>query len=265
MPPKKPKGDYAISTVINALRLLEEFRATDELGVTELARRLALHKNNVFRLLATLEQHGYIEQSAANERYRLGSHCLGLGEAFSRSHSLLDRARPILRDLAHAAGETAHLALMTSFEVVHIDAVVSQRPILTPSRVGQRLPVHCSALGKILLAAGSDESRQEYDETVVAGRPLPRRTASTIFDPLKFFEHIRTVAGQGFALDVEECDEGLSCAAAAVFDRSGHPVAALSISGPSFRLGIDHLMREVVPNVGAAAAQLSRDLGCDSR
>jgi DNA-binding IclR family transcriptional regulator len=265
MPPKKPKGDYAISTVINALRLLEEFRATSELGVTELAKRLALHKNNVFRLLATLEQHGYIEQSAVNERYRLGSRCLDLGEAFSRSHSLLDRARPTLRELSQSVEETAHLALMTSFEVVHVDAVVSQQAILAPSRVGQRLPVHCTALGKVLLGLGTNECRQLYDETVVEGRPLPQRTAATIVDPLKFFEHIRTVAGQGFALDIEECGVGLSCVGAPIYDRSGLVVAALSISGPSSRLGVDHLMRHVVPRVSAAAASLSSDLGYGPR
>ena len=115
MPTKKPKSDYVIQTVVNALRLLEEFHSEDELGVTELSRRLKLHKNNVFRLLATLEQRDYIEQSPANERYRIGARCLELGEAFCRSHSLLERARPTLRDLARTAGETAHLALMARF------------------------------------------------------------------------------------------------------------------------------------------------------
>jgi DNA-binding IclR family transcriptional regulator len=100
---------------------------------------------------------------------------------------------------------------------------------------------------------------------VVAGRSLPQRTEATISDPLKFFEHIRTVAGQGFALDVEECEVGLSCVGAPVYDRSGMVVAALSISGPSFRLGVDHMLRHVVPSVSAAAARLSSDLGYGAR
>jgi IclR family transcriptional regulator, KDG regulon repressor len=261
MPPKKSKGDYVIQTVTHALRLLEEFREIDELGVTELSRRLNLHKNNVFRLLATLEQRGYIEQSSANERYRLGAKCLELGETFCRSHSLLHQARSILRSLADAVGETAHLAQMTSFEVVHIDAEVYHQPILTPSRIGQRLPVHCTALGKALLGAASEHCRQTYDQTLVAGRALPQRTSATIVDPTKFFEQVRTVAGQGYALDIEECEKGLSCAAAPVYDRTGLPVAALSISGPSFRLGSNELLREIVPAVSAHADRLSRDLG----
>jgi DNA-binding IclR family transcriptional regulator len=261
MPPKKSKSDYVIQTVSHALRLLEEFRTADELGVTELSRRLNLHKNNVFRLLATLEQRGYIEQSSANERYRLGAKCLELGETFCRSHSLLEQARPILRNLAQEVRETVHLAQMTSFEVVHVDAQVYQQPILAPSRVGERLPIHCTALGKVLLGSASECCRQLFDQNLAAGRELPSRTRATIVDPNKFFEEVRTAAGQGFALDLEECEEGLNCAAAPVYDRTGLAVAALSASGPSFRLGLDELLGNVVPKVTAAAARLSRDLG----
>ena len=261
MPSKKPKSDYVIQTVVNALRLLEEFRDAPELGVTELSRRLILHKNNVFRLLATLEQRGYIEQSSSNERYRLGARCLEVGEAFCRSHPLLDRARPVLSDLAREVGETVHLATMESFEVVHLDAEVYPRAVLTASRVGERLPVHCTALGKVLLGCAAQWCRQEYDEKVVAGRPLERRTSETIVDALKFFEHIRAAAGEGFALDIGECEDGLNCASAPVHDRSGRVVAALSVSVPAFRLGRDQLVRDVVPKVREAADRLSRDLG----
>ena len=261
MSPRKSKSDYVIQTVSHALRLFEEFRTEDELGVTELSRRLNLHKNNVFRLLATLEQRGYIEQSSTNERYRLGAKCLELGETFCRSHSMLDQARPILRSLAEEVGETTHLAQMSSFDVVHVDAQVYHRSILTPSRVGQRLPVHCTALGKVLLGLASERCRQAYDEALAAGREISSRTRATIVDPTKLFEHVRTVAGQGYALDVEECEEGLSCAAAPVYDRTGLAVAALSVSGPSFRLGIDELLRDIVPKVIASADRLSRELG----
>ena len=261
MSPKKLKSDYVIQTVSHALRLFEEFRTEDELGVTELSRRLNLHKNNVFRLLATLEQHGYIEQSSANERYRLGAKCLELGETFCRSHTLLDQARPILRNLAETVGETVHLAQMSSFEIVHVDAQVYHQPIFTPSRVGQRLPIHCTALGKVLLGLAPERCRQAYDEAVAAGYAISQRTRATIVDSTKFFEHIRTVAGQGYALDVEECEEGLSCAAVPVYDRTGLAIAALSVSGPSFRLGTDELLRDILPNVTASADRLSRDLG----
>ena len=117
----KPKSDYVIQTVRNALRLLEAFHDAPELGVSELARRLGLHKNNVFRLLATLEHSGYIQQNALTEAYRLGPRCLELGRAFSRGSRLLERARPALESLTAQLGEAAHVGVLHASEVVHLD------------------------------------------------------------------------------------------------------------------------------------------------
>ena len=117
---KKPKGDYAIQAVVNAMSLLATFRDEEEQGVTALAKRLALHKNNVFRLLATLEQLGYIEQCAESDRYRLGVRCLELGHSFGRSRNLLRRARPILDELAATCGESAHLGVLRELQVVPV-------------------------------------------------------------------------------------------------------------------------------------------------
>ena len=257
---KKPKGEYSIQTVINALRLLEEFQDAEELGVTHLSRRLDLHKNNVFRLLATLEQRGYVDQSPETERYRLGVRTLELGRAFTRSRSLLQRARPILRALAGALGESAHLGVLRGFEVVHLDGAAPDRLILSRVRVGWRLPAHCTALGKALLGCAPESVREAFDRTVVAGG-LERRTPATIADRDKFFEHLRTVAVQGFAVDAEECEEGLCCVAAPVYDGEGDLVAALSVSGPAFRLDGDGPLREVAGKVTQVADRLSRDLG----
>ena len=257
---KKPKGEYAIQTVTNALRLLEEFQDAEELGVTHLSRRLDLHKNNVFRLLATLEQRGYVDQSPETERYRLGVRTLELGRAFTRSRSLLQRARPILRALAGALGESAHLGVLRGFEVVHLDGAAPDRLVLSRVRVGWRLPAHCTALGKALLGCAPESVREAFDRTVVADG-LERRTPATIADRDKFFEHLRTVAVQGFAVDAEECEEGLCCVAAPVYDGEGDLVAALSVSGPAFRLDGDGLLREVAVKVTQVADRLSRDLG----
>ena len=259
---KKPKGDYAIQTVINALRLLEAFREEEELGVTELSRRLALHKNNVFRLLATLEQCSYIEQSPDSERYRLDVRTLELGQAFARSRTLLRRAQPVLAELAGDTKESTHLGLMRGFEVVHVAGVASGRLLRTELDVGSRLPAHCTALGKVLLGCASKQVREAYDREVVADGGLERRTSTTIVDRDKFFEHLRTVAVQGFAVDLEEYEEGLCCAATPVFDGNGEVVAALSVSGPAFRLSEQLLLREILPALADAADRLSRDLGC---
>ncbi|MBW2382342.1 MAG: IclR family transcriptional regulator [Deltaproteobacteria bacterium] len=257
----KPKSEYSIQTVSNALRMLEAFYQEDELGVSELSRRLSLHKNNVFRLLATLEQRGYIEQSPENERYRLGTRCLELGQAFSRRHTLLRRARPILEELVRKVGETAHIAVIRDFEVVHLDGVLADQMVLTTLRVGHRLPVHCTALGKVLVGCSDAATQESFGRSVVAEEGLASRTESTIADPQKLFDELRTVSAQGFALDLEECEPGMRCVAAPVRDCTGSVIAAISISGPGFRLAEESLHGDIGRRVVACADQLSQELG----
>jgi IclR family KDG regulon transcriptional repressor len=257
---RRSKSDYVIHTVRNALRVLEEFRDETDLGVTELARRLNLHKNNVFRILATLEQQGYVEQVGENEAYRLGVRCLELGSSYGASRSLLRLARPVLVDLARRSGESAHLGELRDFSVVHLDGEQSGQIVQTGLRVGRTLPAHCTALGKVLIACARDEA-ERFDREVILRSGLVARTARTLDDRDKLLEHLHGVAAQGFALDVEECERGLCCAAAPVFDATGRLVAAVSISGPAFRLPEDALQRTAVPAVLAAAHHLSRQLG----
>lgn len=259
---KRPKSDYVIQTVTNALRVLEAFRDEEELGVTELSRRLDLHKNNVFRLLATLEEKGYVEQSAGTERYRLGVGCLELGQACARNRTLARHARPVLEELARTARESAHLGTLSDFEVVHLDGEQPDTElVLTGLRVGRRLDAHCTALGKVLLGCGDPAALERFDREWIGVRGLEARTPATITDREKFLEQLRTVAGQGWAVDSEEYAPGLCCAAAPVHDATGRLVGALSISGPTFRLGPPALFDEAVPRVLEAALTLSRRLG----
>jgi DNA-binding IclR family transcriptional regulator len=258
---KKPKADYAIQTVANALRLLEEFGDEVEIGVAELSRRLRLHKNNVFRLLATLEDQDYIEQDPETERYRLGIAALELGQSFARSRPLLARARHTLEELSQATEETTHLAMLRDFEVVHLDGVAPDRLLVSGVRTGRRLPVHCTALGKVLIGCCPEGQREAYDRTVTREGRLVARTRSTITDPDKLFEQIRTVAGQGFAVDRDECEVGLCCVAAPVHDETGRVVGAISVSAPSGRRSEDELLVGICPQVVAAAERLSRELG----
>jgi IclR family KDG regulon transcriptional repressor len=256
----RAKSEYAIQTVTNALRLLEIFEGEEEIGVTELARRLHLHKNNVFRLLATLEDKGWVEQSADSERYRLGTACLRLVQGHARSQGLTRRARPTLEALVRETGETAHLGVLRSFEVVHLDGERSPGLVKGGLRIGERMPAHCTALGKVLLACGPAGTLEAWDRQV-ASEGLPAYTAETIVDRDKLIEHLRRVAAQGWAVDLEESSPGLVCAAAPVVDAAGRTVAALSVSGPVFRLDRDRVESRMVPTVVAAAAALSRELG----
>jgi len=258
---KKAKSEYSIQTVTNALRLLEAFRGEQELGVTELSLELGLHKNNVFRLLATLEQRGYVVQSPSTERSRLGFSCVELGNAYNRGCSLVDLSGPTLLRLAKDLGETVHLAVLSQFEVVHLLSEQPDQLLHSGSRVGQRLPAYCTGLGKVLLACGNSSLREAYDQDYVAKGGLKSRTHSTIVDRDKFFDHLRSIAAEGLAIDVEECEEGLACVAVPVFDASGLAVAALSVSGPAFRFSEESLRGRIAPAMMQAGQTLSTQLG----
>jgi IclR family KDG regulon transcriptional repressor len=248
----KPKSEYAIQTVTNALRMLEVFHTEKEMGVSDLARRLGLHKNNAFRLLATLELAGYMQQTPETDRYHLGPRCLELGHAFARSHTLISQARPILEELAETVGETAHLGVLRGDEVVHLDGVLPEQLVLTGLRVGERLPAHCTALGKVLLADGAND---------VADRTFDRHTDSTLVDPVKLADELRAVALRGYAPDLEEFATGLRCVAAPVRDANARVIAAISLSGPSLRFTEEILHGEGARAVTAAATRLSQKLG----
>lgn len=258
---RKPKAEYAIQTVVNATRLLEVFQNENELGVTEIARRLGLHKNNVFRLLATLEQGGYIEQCDENERYRLGAGCLALGQSFLRSRSLPRCAPTVLNGLAGATGESVHLAVLRGFDVVHLMGQQADRAVVATLRLGDSLPAHCCALGKVLVGCSPEDVQRAYDRDVVAAGGLEARTGDTLVDGHKLFEDLRTAAVRGFALDIGECEEGLCCAAAPVFGADGAVVAAVSVSSPLSRTAESRLVGEVVPQVMAAGERISHELG----
>jgi DNA-binding IclR family transcriptional regulator len=259
---RRQKSEYNILTVANALRMLEVLAAEGDLGVTELANRLGLHKNNVFRVLATLEQRGFVQQSLSSERrYRLGLRCFEIGQAFTRSHSLVERARPVLKALVRESGESAHLGTLAGFEVSHLDGQCTDRLLRARLRVGERLPCHTTALGKVLLGCAPARVREAYDREVASKRQLERRTPATIVDRDKLFEHLRTVGARGWALEAEECEPGLASAAAPIFDGEGQLAGGLSISGPVCRLDLGRLESQIVPLLLHATEQLSRELG----
>jgi DNA-binding IclR family transcriptional regulator len=255
---KKEKAEYIIQAVSHALDLLEQFQGdVDELGVTELSKRLKLHKNNVFRLLATLESRGYIEQNRATENYRLGLKSLELGQTFIKQMGLLRQAKPILEKMVGQCNETSYVAIFKEGYIVYLDVIETDLTVRVVSRVGSRLPAYCTAAGKIHLAFMSDE---EIDAALPA-RELKGFTPETITDREKLRKELRDIADKGFAIDNEELDLGVRCVAAPIRDYTRRIVGAVSISGPSMRLNDERIEKELVPLVLQAGDELSTRLG----
>lgn len=255
---KKEKSEYIIQAVDHALDLLEQFHdEVDELGVTELSKRLKLHKNNVFRLLATLESRGYIEQNRVTENYRLGLKTLELGQTFIKQMGLLRQSRPILEALVRDCNETTYVSILKEFHIVYLDAVETDLTVRVVPRVGSRLPAYCTAAGKIQLAYMTEEELDNFLPT----KELKRYTPNTVTGRDELKVDLKKVAELGYAIDNEELDIGVRCVAAPIRDYTRRIIGAVSISGPSMRFTEERMENELIPMVRKAGDDISAKLG----
>ncbi|RJP20495.1 MAG: IclR family transcriptional regulator [Deltaproteobacteria bacterium] len=254
---RRDKSNYIIQSVAHALDVLEEFRGDmDELGVTELSKKLKLHKNNVFRILATLQSRNYIEQNRSNDNYRLGIKCLELGQTFIRQRGLLKQAKAILEELAGTTGETSYISILRGNEVVYLDAVETTSTVRVVSRVGLHMPIHATAAGKALVLLDSDEELSKR----FSGE-IPRFTKNTKVHVGEILKDLSFARERGYATDLEEFEEGLRCIAGPIQDYTRKVVGAISVTGPAHRLPDDRIAQMVGPEVDRAAKALSARLG----
>ena len=255
---KKEKSEYIIQAVSHALDLLEQFHdEVDELGVTELSKRLKLHKNNVFRLLATLESRNYIEQNKVTENYRLGLKTLELGQTFIKQMGLLRQSRPVLEGLVKECNETTYVAILKEAHIVYLDVVETDLTVRVVPRVGARLPAYCTAAGKVQIAYMTDEELENYLPT----KEMKRYTPKTIVDKDELKKHLKVIAEQGYAIDDEEMDVGVKCVGAPIRDYTRRIIGAVSVSGPSMRFTDERLEKELIPLVIRSGDEISHKLG----
>ncbi len=254
---RREKTNYIIQSVSHALDVLEQFSGEhDELGVTELSKRLKLHKNNVFRLLATLESRGYIEQNKATENYRLGIRCLQLGQTYVSQMGLLRQARPIIESLSRDANETAFVSVLRKACVVPLDAAEAPNPVRLTARVGEDLPLHCTAAGKVQLAFLADAHLRE---ALTAG--LARFTDRTIVETAALQQQLKRVAEAGYAVELGEHIIDVHSIAVPIRDYTRNVVGSLAVSGPAHRMGAERMEKVIAPLMRTAGLELSHRLG----
>ena len=251
---RREKSDYKIQAVVHALDVLEQFAGDAELGVTELGTRLGLYKNNVFRVLATLESRGYIEQNRATGTYRLGVKCLQLGRSYIQHTGLLQQAEPVMRAVVDACAETAYIAVMRRGTVVPVHAVEPEQAVRIVSPIGRSLPPHGTAAGKVYLAFenGSDGRFSEGPKG---------NGALTAADRERLAVELDRIARDGYAMDTGEDAADVRTVAVPVRDSTHAIVGSLAISGPAYRMDDDRLRRELVPLAVRAGHDLSGRLG----
>jgi IclR family KDG regulon transcriptional repressor len=220
-----------VRSVVLITGVMEALADEKQLGVSELAARLGIHKSTVYRFLSSLQQLGYVRQNAVNEKYSLSYKILDLAGRILSSIDVRQAARPIMEQISDKTRETVHLATLEQDEVIYIDKIDSSQPLRMHSYIGQKIPIHASALGKVLLAWGPNHILGDLLEK----GNLRRFTDTSITDPEALREEIQKIRNQGYAEDREESVPGVRCVAAPIRNSDGLAVAAISISLPSLR------------------------------
>jgi len=245
----------SVQSVDRAISILQVLARHGAAGVTEIAGELAVHKSTVFRLLATLEARGLAEQNGERGRYRLGYGVVQLAAGATKKHDLSVLSRPVCRELAETVGETVNVAIHDGHEVISIDQVIGSAMVTTLNWVGQREPMHATSAGKLFLAC-----MPPGQAGAILANGLQKYTRHTIADPAALEEQLALVRQRGYACTVEEHETGLASVAAPIRSLDGQVVAAVTVSGPTFRLNEDTIP-DVAKHVLAAAAEISQRNG----
>jgi DNA-binding IclR family transcriptional regulator len=253
--PVAVSASASLQSVEQALLLLEALAERGELGVSELAGILGRSTSGAYRLLATLQQHGYVQQVSRNRKYRLGVKLFELSAAFTRSLRVRDVARPMMDELVRATGETAHLSVFDRGEAINIETVESTSPVQVRSHVGSRSAAYATSTGKVLLA---HQPTAVIEAVLEAG--LTAHTAATLTDPLLLRQELADIRENGYAVNQGGWREGILGVAAPVRDVNGHVVAALSLAAPMNRVD-EHRLEEFARLVRSVAAEVSTSLG----
>ncbi len=251
-------GSGAVQSVDRALTILEVLARSGELGVTEVAAELGVHKSTAFRLVSTLEGHGLVEQTGERGKYRLGIGLLRLAGATTARLDVVQEARPICKALAASTGETVNVAVLSESSALYLDQVAGSSALQPHNWVGQHIPLHATSNGKVLLSGlGADR----LDEVL---HGMPAYTELTITRRSELRREVDVAREQGYAVAVDELEVGLTAVAAPIRNAHGDVIASLSVSGPTFRLGADKI-DEVLPLLLEAATEISHRLGWGHR
>jgi DNA-binding IclR family transcriptional regulator len=255
------KPNNLVQTIERASSILDILAQSPHgISIRELSDKIRLPKGTTHRLLSSLSYFGYVRQDPKTRNYLLGLKLVELGQLILSQLDLRKEAEPFLRDLAERTKETVHLVFLDRNEIVYIDKVeTDQNPsgLKMASRVGLRNPAHSSAVGKVLLAHFSEEELKNF----IKEKGLLKRTENTIVDPTQLREHLKSVRAQGYAIDDEENEKGIRCVAAPIYNEVGKTVAAMSISGPAFRITKKLIQESLKKEVMGTALKISQRLG----
>jgi DNA-binding IclR family transcriptional regulator len=234
------------------------------ISIKDLSDRMGLPKGTTHRLVSSLSYFGYVRQDQNTKNYFLGFKLVELGNLLLGQLDLRREAEPFLRELAEQTRETVHLVILDGNEIVYLDKLETEPHtggLRMASRVGSRNPAHSCAVGKVLMAYLPEGALAR----MVGENGLPKRTGNTITDFNQLKNHMTLVRKQGYAIDDEENERGIRCVGAPVFDEAGKVVAAISVSGPAFRVTKKNVQEKLKKEVMETALRISKRLGFRGR
>lgn len=247
----------SVQSVDRALTILEILKENPRgFGVTEVANRLQVSKSTVHRLLMSLFKKGLVRQDKETEKYTLGLRLIEFGQTVSDNLDIRKLASPYLHHLAEVTKETAHLVVLDQQEIVYIDKIESTQTIRMFSQIGKRAPLHCTGVGKAILAHLSEQEAVD----IIDGKGLPKFTDRTITDKETMMNHLKEIRERGYSIDNEEHENGIKCAAAPILNFNGKVVAGVSVAGPIMRISDEKLYR-IAAEVLKVSKEISRLLG----
>jgi DNA-binding IclR family transcriptional regulator len=226
-----------------------------DVGVTELSLKLDLPKSTVHRILKVLLRHSIVEQEKDTSRYRMGLRLLKYSNSLLRSFDLRQIAKPILEKVCNETGETTFLTIWKNDQGFCIDSIFSSQNISLFVEIGRKMPFHCTAGSKIILANQPIEDIKR----IISQEPLLRYTPNTIVDPKKLMDHLLEIKDKNYAICEEELQEGIKAVAAPIKNIKGKTIASITITGLAQKLNSN--MERLIKIVTDAATEISKRLG----
>ncbi len=243
-----------VQSLTRALIILEKLSEHDGgLTLTELARLGELPTSTTHRLLTTLENRRFVRFNRGANLWSVGVQSFVVGNTFARSRNFVPLAKIFMRHLMDQAGETVNLATHDQEEIVYLAQVECREIVRAFVRPGSRAPLHCSAVGKAILAAMPDVDRNRITQHQMSGSG----DAARLYTP-DLMSELEDVRRRGYAIDDEEQSIGMRCVASVIYDENGGPLAAVSISGPTARIS-----NERIPTIGELVRKTCRDITTD--
>lgn len=246
-----------LTKVLSIFDLLD--RSRDGLQLRAISEQTQLNKSTAYRFLAHLEREGYLVRDSAGA-YLLGPRLVHLGSGSTYQSTIRKVSRPVLEALWRDTGETVNLAVLDGREIIYLDVIESPHNFRLVSQIGMRRPLHCTALGKAILAWQGANFRDE----LLAAAKLDKLTPHSITRPSDLIAELGRIQRRGYALDDEEVELGAKCVAAPVLDSSGQIAAGISVSGPTTRMARTRTAH-IADAVKNAALEISRHLGYQTR